>query len=45
VAALLVRHLPGLPPGARHVEQLVDPVAFLTELAADGFDLDLALSR
>lgn len=40
-AALMVRHLPALPPGVRHIEQLVDPVTFLTELAADGFDLHL----
>ncbi|QYC41699.1 Glutamyl-tRNA reductase [Nonomuraea coxensis DSM 45129] len=41
VAALLVRHLPGLPAGVRHIEQLVDPIAFLTGLAADGFVLDV----
>jgi hypothetical protein len=40
-AALLVRDLPALPPGVRHIEQLVDPVAFLTELAAGGFALHL----
>ncbi|MEV1002951.1 saccharopine dehydrogenase NADP-binding domain-containing protein [Nonomuraea sp. NPDC050202] len=40
-AALLLRHLPGLPAGVRHIEQLVDPIAFLTELAADGFVLDV----
>ncbi|GAA3137611.1 hypothetical protein GCM10010466_30650 [Planomonospora alba] len=40
-AALLVRRLPALPPGVRHIEQLVDPVAFLTELAAGGFGLHL----
>ncbi|PZG15984.1 hypothetical protein C1J01_22490 [Nonomuraea aridisoli] len=40
-AALLVRDLPALPPGVRHIEQLVDPVAFLSELAADEFDLRL----
>ncbi|MFG1697173.1 saccharopine dehydrogenase NADP-binding domain-containing protein [Nonomuraea sp. NPDC049309] len=40
-AALLVRDLPALPPGVRHIEQLVDPVAFLTELAADEFELHL----
>lgn len=40
-AALLVRQLPALPPGVRHIEQLVTPTAFLTELAADGFTLDL----
>ncbi|TDE57725.1 saccharopine dehydrogenase [Nonomuraea mesophila] len=45
MAALLIRHLPGLPAGAHHVEQLVDPAAFLTELAADGFDLDLGDGR
>ncbi|MGW3353659.1 saccharopine dehydrogenase family protein [Nonomuraea rubra] len=40
-AALLIRRLPGLPAGAGHIEQLVEPVAFLTELAAEGFALDL----
>ncbi|MGV9302722.1 saccharopine dehydrogenase NADP-binding domain-containing protein [Nonomuraea sp. NPDC003727] len=40
-AALVLRRLSGLPPGVGHLEQLVDPVAFLTELAADGFRLDL----
>ncbi|MFC4059044.1 saccharopine dehydrogenase NADP-binding domain-containing protein [Planomonospora corallina] len=40
-AALLVRRLPALPPGVRHIEQLVDPAAFLAELAAGGFDLHL----
>ncbi|MEU4580229.1 saccharopine dehydrogenase NADP-binding domain-containing protein [Nonomuraea sp. NPDC023979] len=40
-AALLIRHLPDLPPGAAHIEQLVDPVPFLTELATGGFALDL----
>ncbi|MFB9530276.1 hypothetical protein [Nonomuraea roseola] len=39
-AALLICHLPGLPPGAAHIEQLVDPERFLTELATDGFALD-----
>lgn len=40
-AALLVRRLPGLARGAAHIEQLVEPRAFLAELAADGFDLRL----
>ncbi|TDD57222.1 saccharopine dehydrogenase [Nonomuraea terrae] len=40
-AALLIRDLPALPPGVRHIEQLVDPAAFLAELAAGGFDLRL----
>ncbi|GAA2688630.1 hypothetical protein GCM10010412_077350 [Nonomuraea recticatena] len=40
-AALLLRRLPGMPPGVRHVEQLVEPADFLTELAAHGFELDL----
>jgi len=40
-AAHLIRHLPDLPAGVRHIEQLVDPIAFLTELAANGFALDL----
>jgi hypothetical protein len=30
---------PALSPGVQHIEQLVDPLVFLTELAADGFDL------
>nr|SBO97303.1 Carboxynorspermidine dehydrogenase [Nonomuraea gerenzanensis] len=41
VAALLIRDLPALPPGVRHLEQLVDPAAFLPELAAGGFELHL----
>jgi hypothetical protein len=41
-AALLVRHLPALPAGVRHIEQLVEPSAFLNELAANGFALDLS---
>ncbi|MCN0179849.1 saccharopine dehydrogenase family protein [Salinispora arenicola] len=40
-AALLVRDLPALPSGVRHIEHLVEPEAFLTELAASGFLLDL----
>nr|BFE84301.1 hypothetical protein GCM10020093_069020 [Planobispora longispora] len=44
-AALLIRRLPALPAGVRHIEQLVDPVAFLTELAAEGFDLHLDRER
>ena len=40
-AALLIRDLPALPPGVAHIEQLVDPVAFLTDLATYGFLLDL----
>ncbi|MEV0390371.1 saccharopine dehydrogenase NADP-binding domain-containing protein [Nonomuraea sp. NPDC050643] len=44
-AALLVRDLPALAPGVRHIERLVDPVAFLSELAADGFTLDLGDQR
>ncbi|SEH02156.1 Saccharopine dehydrogenase NADP binding domain-containing protein [Nonomuraea solani] len=40
-AALLIRDLPALPPGVRHIEQLVDPVTFLTELATGGYVLDL----
>lgn len=40
-AALLIGKLPGLPPGAAHIEQLVDSVPFLTELAGQGFGLDL----
>ncbi|GGS68781.1 hypothetical protein GCM10010156_29650 [Planobispora rosea] len=44
-AALLIRQLPAPHPGVRHIEQLVDPVAFLTELAAEGFDLHLDRER
>ena len=40
-AALLIRQLPALPPGVRHIEQLVEPTTFLTELAANGFALHL----
>ncbi|RJL32910.1 saccharopine dehydrogenase [Bailinhaonella thermotolerans] len=40
-AALLAERLPLLPPGVSHIERLVDPVPFLTELAGHGFDLDL----
>ncbi|MEV0585207.1 NAD(P)H-binding protein [Nonomuraea sp. NPDC050310] len=41
VAAQLIGKLPALPPGVGHIEQLVDPAAFLTTLAAGGFDLSL----
>jgi hypothetical protein len=37
----VLRDLPALRPGVAHLEQLVEPVAFLTELAAEGFDLQL----
>jgi hypothetical protein len=40
-AALLIRLLPELPRGAHHIEQLVDPVEFLTELSGADFDLHL----
>ncbi|GAA0925465.1 saccharopine dehydrogenase NADP-binding domain-containing protein [Nonomuraea longicatena] len=40
-AALLIRRLPELPRGAHHIEQLVEPVEFLTELSGAGFDLHL----
>lgn len=40
-AALLTLRLPGMPPGVRHIEQLVEPQEFLAELAARGFALDL----
>jgi hypothetical protein len=40
VAARLIRRLPGLPPGASHIEQLVEPVPFLTEPAGEGSALD-----
>lgn len=42
VAALLVRRLPALPPGVWHVDQIVDPVEFLSELTAGhGFTMQL----
>ncbi|HEX6358189.1 saccharopine dehydrogenase family protein [Actinophytocola sp.] len=44
-AALLVRRLPSMPPGVAHIEQLVEPAAFLAELAAEGFDLNLTCVR
>ncbi|MFD1152067.1 saccharopine dehydrogenase NADP-binding domain-containing protein [Saccharothrix hoggarensis] len=37
VAALLVDRLPGRPRGAWHVDQVVDPAPFLTEVAGHGF--------
>ncbi len=40
-AAHVIRHLPDLRPGVAHVEDLLDPVEFLTGLAAEGFGLDL----
>ncbi len=40
-AALLIRRLPALPSGVGHIEQLVEPTVFLTELAANGFALHL----
>jgi hypothetical protein len=40
-AALLIRQLHTLPSGVAHIEQLVAPATFLTELATDGFTLDL----
>ncbi|ABP53619.1 saccharopine dehydrogenase family protein [Salinispora tropica] len=40
-AALLIRDLPAMPSGVRHIEHLVEPRAFLTELAANGFTLNL----
>lgn len=40
-AALLVRHLPQAKAGVHHIEHLVDPITFLTELAAEGFALDI----
>jgi hypothetical protein len=41
VAAHIIRRLPGLRPGVAHIENLVDPVEFLTALTADGFQLEL----
>ncbi|WP_158850874.1 saccharopine dehydrogenase NADP-binding domain-containing protein [Saccharothrix deserti] len=41
VAALLVNRLPALPNGVWHVDQVVDPVEFLTEAAGHGFHLHL----
>ncbi|NVI87724.1 saccharopine dehydrogenase NADP-binding domain-containing protein [Actinomadura sp. BRA 177] len=37
-AALVVRRLDGMPPGVRHIEDVVGP-DFLPELAAHGFEL------
>jgi hypothetical protein len=36
-AALLIDRLPAFPPGVAHIEQLVDPGAFLATLAGHGF--------
>ncbi|MEU4443303.1 saccharopine dehydrogenase NADP-binding domain-containing protein [Actinosynnema sp. NPDC050801] len=41
VAALLVARLPALPHGVWHVDQVVDPLGFLTEVAGHGFALHL----
>ncbi|MFD0200680.1 MULTISPECIES: saccharopine dehydrogenase family protein [Saccharothrix] len=41
VAALLVDRLTTLPHGVWHVDQVVSPVEFLTEVAAHGFRLHL----
>ncbi|MFC7547899.1 saccharopine dehydrogenase NADP-binding domain-containing protein [Plantactinospora sp. GCM10030261] len=40
-AATLIRRLPGMPTGVRHIEQVVQPVDFLTELADHGFSLKI----
>ncbi|MFE3451783.1 saccharopine dehydrogenase family protein [Nonomuraea sp. NPDC059194] len=40
-AAMLVARLPTMAPGVGHIEQVVEPVPFLTELAENGFTLDL----
>jgi hypothetical protein len=40
-AAQVIRRLPNLPAGVHHIEQLVDPTEFLTELATDNFTLRL----
>lgn len=40
-AALLIRRLSAFPAGVAHIEQLVEPAAFLAELAANGFTVDL----
>lgn len=37
VAAQVVRKIATFPPGVRHLDELVDPEDFLTELAAEGF--------
>lgn len=42
VAASVVRRLNELPPGVRHIEQVVEPAAFLNELTAHGFDVTLS---
>jgi hypothetical protein len=40
-AALVVRRLAALPAGVRHIDEVIEPVGFLTELAEYGFDLHL----
>ncbi|MFI0450759.1 saccharopine dehydrogenase family protein [Actinomadura sp. 6N118] len=39
VAALVVRRLDSLPAGVRHLDEIVEPTAFLAELARYGFEL------
>lgn len=41
VAALVAARLPSMPPGVRHIEQVVDPAELLAELRSHGFDLEL----
>lgn len=41
VAALLIQRIANLPRGARHIEQLVEPAEFLTELASHNFTLHI----
>jgi hypothetical protein len=41
LTALLVRRLATPPAGFRHIDRVVEPVGFLTELAEHGFELDL----
>ncbi|XVU28727.1 hypothetical protein ACQPZJ_17225 [Actinoplanes sp. CA-054009] len=41
VAARIIDRLPGLAPGVRHIEQVVEPVPFLRDVTTAGFALDL----
>ncbi|MBG6093342.1 saccharopine dehydrogenase NADP-binding domain-containing protein [Actinomadura viridis] len=39
-AALVVRRLAGMPAGVRHIDEVVEPLPFLRELASFGFAFD-----
>ncbi|WP_328474477.1 saccharopine dehydrogenase [Actinoplanes sp. NBC_00393] len=38
-AARVIRSLPDLPPGIHHIDQVIEPVPFLTALAGEGFEV------